>query len=49
MSQELRRGLAGYFHAGSEGLFEQTLRGNQQGRPQTVHEIASAALCVVPN
>jgi hypothetical protein len=49
MSQELRRGLAGFFHAGGERLFEQTLRGNQQGRPQTVDEIASAALFLVPN
>src|ERR1700733_8014909 len=49
MSQELRRGLGGYFHAGGERRFEETLRGNQQDRPQTVDEIASAALLLVPN
>jgi hypothetical protein len=49
MSQELRRGLAAYFHAGGQWLFEQTLRGNLQDRPQTPDEIASAALFLVPN
>jgi meso-butanediol dehydrogenase / (S,S)-butanediol dehydrogenase / diacetyl reductase len=47
MSQELGRGLAEYFQEDSEKLFKQMCQGILQGRPQTVDEIAAAALFLV--
>ena len=47
MSQELGRALADYFRADPEKLYKQMLEGILQGRPQTVEEIASAALFMV--
>jgi len=47
MSQELGRKLAEYFHADNRKLFQQTLEGILQGRPQTAEEIAAAAVFLV--
>jgi len=47
MSQELGKGLAEYFHADPNTLFQKTLEGILQGRPQTAGEIAAAALFLV--
>ncbi len=47
MSQELGRGLAKYLQMDGEQLFKGMLQGILQGRPQTVDEIAAAALFLV--
>ena len=47
MSQVLGRSLAEYFQSNNKALFQQMLSGILQGRPQTVAEIASAALFLV--
>ena len=49
MSQELGRKLAEYFQADTEKLFQGMLQGILQGRPQTVEEVAAAALFLVSN
>src|SRR5271156_987494 len=43
----LEHSLVEYFHAGNEQLFKEMLGDILQGRPQTVGEIASAALFLV--
>jgi NAD(P)-dependent dehydrogenase (short-subunit alcohol dehydrogenase family) len=47
MSQELGRGLAARTGGDAEAMFKDFLGGILQGRPQTVDEIASAALFLV--
>ena len=47
MSEELRRGLAGHSGSDDATILEQMALGTLQGRPQTVEEIASAALFLV--
>jgi NAD(P)-dependent dehydrogenase (short-subunit alcohol dehydrogenase family) len=47
MSQELGRALADYFKADPDQMFARMLEGILQGRPQTVQEIAAAALFLV--
>jgi 3-hydroxybutyrate dehydrogenase len=47
MSQELGRGLAGRAGRDADEMFKDLLKGILQGRPQTVDEIAAAALFLI--